>query len=64
MPPPRFSDLVEWLIGRDTRESGPALEQALIDGLRAAGADPTRVGVVPTPATGILVGRFTPRRPR
>ena len=30
--------VVEWLIGRDTRESGPALEQALIDGLRCGGA--------------------------
>jgi phosphoglucosamine mutase len=47
----------EWLVGRDTRESGPALEQALIDGLRAGGADPTRVGVLPTPALAFLSAR-------
>jgi phosphoglucosamine mutase len=41
---------VEWLTGRDTRESGPALEQALIDGLRAAGRAPISLGVLPTPA--------------
>jgi phosphoglucosamine mutase len=43
-----------WLIGRDTRESGPALEQALIDGLRAGGGVPTSVGVLPTPALAYL----------
>ncbi len=47
----------EWLIGRDTRESGPALEQALVDGLHAAGADVTRLGVLPTPALAYLSGR-------
>ncbi|MEO8267047.1 MAG: phosphoglucosamine mutase [Ilumatobacteraceae bacterium] len=44
----------EWLVGRDTRESGPALEQALVDGLRAAGAEPLRIGVLPTPALAFL----------
>ena len=44
----------EWLIGRDTRESGPALEQALIDGLRAGGAEPKSLGVLPTPALAYL----------
>ncbi|MEY2580478.1 MAG: phosphoglucosamine mutase [Ilumatobacteraceae bacterium] len=44
----------EWLIGRDTRESGPALEQALVDGLHAGGADVTRFGVLPTPALAYL----------
>ena len=44
----------EWLIGRDTRESGPALEQALIDGLRAGGATPKSLGVLPTPALAYL----------
>ncbi len=47
----------EWLIGRDTRESGPALEQALVDGLRAAGALPLRLGVLPTPALAYLSAR-------
>jgi phosphoglucosamine mutase len=44
----------DWLIGRDTRESGPALEQALIDGLRAGGAVPRSLGVLPTPALAYL----------
>jgi phosphoglucosamine mutase len=44
----------DWLIGRDTRESGPALEQALIDGLRAGGGVPTSLGVLPTPALAYL----------
>jgi phosphoglucosamine mutase len=47
----------EWLIGRDTRESGPALEQALIDGLRAAGGTPVPLGVLPTPALAYLSAR-------
>ncbi|HEX2784362.1 MAG TPA: phosphoglucosamine mutase [Ilumatobacteraceae bacterium] len=47
----------EWLIGRDTRESGPALEQALIDGLRAGHAEPLRAGVLPTPALAYLSAR-------
>jgi phosphoglucosamine mutase len=43
-----------WLIGRDTRESGPALEAAVAAGLVAAGASPESVGVVPTPALAAL----------
>ncbi len=38
-----------WLIGRDTRESGPVLEAAFTAGLRAAGAVARSLGVVPTP---------------
>ncbi|CAB4365347.1 MAG: phosphoglucosamine mutase [Actinobacteria bacterium] len=38
-----------WLIGRDTRESGAALEAALVAGLAAGGAQPVSLGVVPTP---------------
>ena len=37
------------LIGRDTRASGASLERALASGLRAAGLEPTSLGVVPTP---------------
>ncbi|MEQ1701803.1 MAG: phosphoglucosamine mutase, partial [Ilumatobacteraceae bacterium] len=44
----------EWLIGRDTRESGPALEAAVAAGLAAAGAQPSSLGVVPTPALAWL----------
>jgi len=39
-----------WLIGRDPRESGPALEAAVVDGLIGAGVSPLLLGVVPTPA--------------
>ena len=40
----------QWLIGRDPRESGPALEAAAMSGLSMAGADPHSLGVLPTPA--------------
>ena len=43
------------LIGRDTRFSGPALEAAVAKGLRAAGASPVSLGVVPTPAVSRAV---------
>ncbi len=43
------------LIGRDTRASGVALEQALARGLRAGGAEPATLGVVPTPAVACAV---------
>ena len=36
-----------WLIGRDTRESGPQLSAAFIDGVHA---EVTDLGVIPTPA--------------
>lgn len=42
-------------IGRDTRGSGPALEAAIAGGLRAAGAEPVSLGVVPTPAVARAV---------
>ena len=38
-----------WAVGRDTRESGPALARALAAGLRATGAEVIDLGVVPTP---------------
>ena len=38
-----------WVVGRDTRESSPALARALVAGLRATGADVIDLGVVPTP---------------
>lgn len=43
------------LIGRDTRESGEALETAVARGLCTAGADVVLCGVVPTPAIAFLV---------
>ena len=39
-----------FVIGRDTRLSGPMLEGALAAGLTSEGADVTLLGVVPTPA--------------
>ena len=47
-----------WLVGRDTRESGPALEAAVVAGLNAAGARPLVVGVLPTPAVAWLAAEF------
>lgn len=38
-----------YLVGRDTRRSGPLLEAALAAGLAGEGADVTLLGVVPTP---------------
>ncbi len=43
-----------WLVGRDTRESGPVLAAAVEAGLAAGGAEPLSVGVVPTPALAWL----------
>ena len=43
------------VVGRDTRSSGAALEAAVMTGLRAAGADPVSVGVLPTPAVARAV---------
>ena len=42
------------LIGRDTRISGPMLEQALVDGICMEGGQPVLAGVVPTPAVALL----------
>src|SRR5438309_2106909 len=39
-----------FLVGRDTRRSGPMLQAALTAGLASAGADVVDLGVVPTPA--------------
>ena len=42
------------VIGRDTRLSGPMLEQAVAAGVAAMGVDVLLVGVVPTPAIAFL----------
>ena len=39
-----------FVVGRDTRQSGPMLEAALVAGLTAEGAGVALLGVVPTPA--------------
>jgi phosphoglucosamine mutase len=43
------------LIGRDTRGSGPALTQALAEGLAAGGALAIDAGVAPTPAIAFTI---------
>lgn len=43
---------------RDTRESGPRIEQAFARGAAAAGAEVKLAGVLPTPAAPILIGHF------
>ncbi|MEI6106233.1 MAG: phosphoglucosamine mutase [Opitutae bacterium] len=44
-------------IGRDTRASGSALEQALAAGLKSEGLRPISLGVVPTPVVSLLTRR-------
>src|SRR5436305_12579617 len=41
-------------VGRDTRESGPELEQALARGIASAGGNAVVAGVLPTPAVALL----------
>ncbi len=48
LPSPSF------VVGRDTRRSGPMLQAALSAGLAAEGADVVDVGVLPTPAVAWL----------
>jgi phosphoglucosamine mutase len=46
------------LIVRDTRESGPMLEEALAAGVAAGGGDAMIGGVLPTPAASVLARRL------
>ncbi len=46
----RVLGIRQWVIGRDTRESGPGIEAALAAGLADEGAHVTLLGVLPTPA--------------
>jgi phosphoglucosamine mutase len=41
-------------IGRDTRASGPELEEAFADGIASAGGGAVLAGVLPTPAVALL----------
>jgi len=43
-----------FVVGRDTRRSGPMLEAALVAGLCAEGADVLLAGVLPTPAVATI----------
>jgi phosphoglucosamine mutase len=50
----RWSGGESVLIGRDTRATGPELEQALVRGLAAVGARALSGGILPTPAVALL----------
>jgi phosphoglucosamine mutase len=47
------------LIVRDTRESGPMLEEALAAGVAAGGGDAMLGGILPTPAASVLTRRLS-----
>ena len=42
------------LIGRDTRESGPELDEAVAEGIVSAGGRAVHAGVIPTPGVAVL----------
>ena len=46
------------VVGRDTRQSGPMLEGALVSGALSAGVDVFAVGVLPTPGIAHLTRRL------
>lgn len=43
------------VIGRDTRESGQVLEDALVDGILSTGTGVLVTGIIPTPAVAFLI---------
>lgn len=49
------------VLGRDSRPSGQMLEMAAEAGLRAAGCDVVRLGIVPTPTVQLMVKQFKAR---
>ena len=42
------------VVGRDSRLSGPVIQQAVEAGLRGAGCDVVRIGIVPTPTVQLM----------
>src|SRR5436190_8892094 len=52
-------DRPQVLIIRDTRESGPMLEEALAAGVAAGGGDAMLGGVLPSPAASVLARRLS-----
>ena len=48
----------QFVVGRDTRVSGGMLEDAMGEGIRSAGGEILRVGVVPTPAVAFLAAEL------
>ncbi len=54
----RFAGVGEMIvIGRDTRESGPELERAVVEGIVAAGGVAVTAGILPTPGVAVLARR-------
>jgi phosphoglucosamine mutase len=53
------SERPQFLIIRDTRESGPMLTDALAAGIAAGGGDAMLAGVLPTPAASVLTRRLS-----
>jgi phosphoglucosamine mutase len=49
----------EAVVGRDTRESGPALTAALAAGLATGGVNALDLGVAPTPAIAFVAGQHS-----
>ena len=49
---------VTLVLGRDTRQSGPMLEAALVAGILSAGGRCINVGVMPTPAIAFLTREY------
>ena len=50
-------------VGRDPRPSGGWLQDAVVEGLTAAGADVVLLGVIPTPAVARAVASGVPGSP-
>ena len=53
----RVLPAVAFVVGRDTRRSGPLLQAALSAGLATEGADVIDLGVVPTPGVAMMAER-------
>src|SRR3989442_13235264 len=49
------------VVGRDARESGPAFERAVVDGLASVGCSVVKVGDVPTPTAQLAVEHHAAR---
>ena len=46
------------VIGRDSRQSGPELQQAITDGLTATGVNVTSLGIVSTPGGALMTSKL------
>lgn len=46
------------VVGRDTRPTGPLVEQAVVAGLLSVGCQPLFAGIVPTPTVQVLVDQW------